>query len=725
MKKRIIVEKVVTLLLLCSIIVPTIDKGVQAENILEQAQKEYIVISKTESSYDEVSDRYTTDKSEYTEYMGDVNISVNTMTEKQAEKLENNSEVVSIEENIKLEGCGQQGIDPNEISADWNVKMINADINDYSALARKEAEKYKKRAEKSDNKVKIAIIDSGVDETGDIAVKERCNLVPEDAQISPCFEDNTGHGTAIAGIIGSVKDGNTKVEGINTNAEIYSIKVMDCDNTAPVSRIIEGIYRAIEYDVDIINMSFGTTYNSEALHKAVSDAYKEGILLVAAAGNRGCGDGKVEYPAAYDEVMAIGSVDAGAELAEGSSRGEAVDVLAPGELVRTLTCFGLETASSGTSMAAPHVSAMAAVLWERDRSKSADFIRDLIESSANKIQDSGTTYGIADLGYSQEVYDEYAKNYKEEMYEVEENNNEIKTDKEMERVTARWSQNNHEILVTNNKNGKLTGAEVKMIKAGIRYNDAVLSGSARNEDLVKYKRRIWHSLDNDTNYMAAINWVGRVIRNKDCSTNISFNKKDGNGKVIDGFKETPHIQALTKGINEISKNNVAETNIYGNKNSTEYKNLTFNIKMKRLLLLGMELHIITDAFAHKAHGIKPYLGGNSQSHWIKIKGKDENGINRTDNVNCYPSRYRAAGIVVKNVMNQCLQFDATGKVDMKNTKLIRCKQIVHNNTFMSASNSNPNDRFLLYKLYTYAMVNKNNDDTFNNYKTELSKRSYE
>ncbi len=718
-------KKMTALIMAVSMISCVCETGVKAKNVSEQITEEYIVISKSDSSYDKLNAEYASDTSEYTESMGDVNISVNTLTKEQAKKLENEKGVVSIEENFKLKGCGKKGIDPQKISADWNIKMINADTDNYPARVRKKVKKYESEEEKSGDKVKIAIIDSGVDETGDIQIKERCNLVPEDAQMSPCFDDNTSHGTAIAGIIGSVKDSDTNVGGIDTNAEIYSIKVMDCDNTAPVSRIIEGIYRAIEYDVDIINMSFGTTYNSEALHKAIKDAYKEGILLVAAAGNRGCKDGKVEYPAAYDEVMAVGSVDAGAKLAEDSSKGEGVDVLAPGELVRTLTNFGLETASSGTSIAAPHVSAMAAVLWERDRSRSADFIKGLIESSANKIRDDGTTYGIADLGYAQDIYDKYAENYEEGICEVEENDNEIIIDEAAARVAARWSQNNHEALVANNKNGKLTGAEVKMIKAGIRYNDAVLSGSATNEDPEKYRRRIWHSLGNDTNYMAAINWIGRVIRNKDCSTNISFNKKDANGVVIAGFKDNPHIQALEKGVKEISKSNVQRTGIYGNKDNSQYKNLNFNTKMKRLLLLGIELHIITDAFAHKAYGIKPYLNGREESHWSKVKGTDGNGIKKTDNVNCYPSRYRAAGIVVKNVMNQCLQFDTNGVVDMSNTKLIKCKQIVYNNTFRAESNSNFNDRFLLYRLYTYAKANIKNDETFKNYKEELSIRSYE
>lgn len=78
--------------------------------------------------------------------------------------------------------------------------------------------------------------------------------------------------------------------------------------------MVAAIDWAIEQDVDIINISFGTTVDSEEIHAAIRRAYDAGILIVAAAGNNGV----VEYPAAYDEVVAVGAVDAKGERTEGN-----------------------------------------------------------------------------------------------------------------------------------------------------------------------------------------------------------------------------------------------------------------------------------------------------------------------------------------------------------------------------------------------------------------------
>lgn len=96
-----------------------------------------------------------------------------------------------------------------------------------------------------------------------------------------------------------------------------------------------------------------------------------------------------------------------------------------------------------------------------------------------------------------------------------------------------------------------------------------------------------------------------------------------------------------------------------------------------------------------------------------------------DDITRYPSRYEAAGRVVRNVMNQCLVFDANNVVQMKDTKLILTKQILYKNPFSSLSNTNFNDRFLLYKLYTYASANSAYDNTFSTYSNAFVGVSYE
>lgn len=106
----------------------------------------------------------------------------------------------------------------------WNLKIIGADVEDNHSQAQ--------------GKVKIAIIDSGVDYLENIDVKERINLIP-DTEVSPLFEDYTGHGTAIASILASRYDNvYSSVKGVNPNVELYSARVLDENNQAPLSRVL-------------------------------------------------------------------------------------------------------------------------------------------------------------------------------------------------------------------------------------------------------------------------------------------------------------------------------------------------------------------------------------------------------------------------------------------------------------------------------------------------------
>ena len=82
------------------------------------------------------------------------------------------------------------------------------------------------------------------------------DLVPGYEECLPYYTDITGHGSAVAGIIAAEKNGKG-ITGINTNVELYSARVLDENNSAPTSRVIEAIYWAIDHNVNIINMSFG------------------------------------------------------------------------------------------------------------------------------------------------------------------------------------------------------------------------------------------------------------------------------------------------------------------------------------------------------------------------------------------------------------------------------------------------------------------------------------
>ncbi len=258
-----------------------------------------------------------------------------------------------------------------------------------------------------EQRVKVAIIDSGVDDTGDIDVYLRKNFIPGEDNISILYEDTSCHGTSVAGVIAAL-DNDEGITGINPHVLLYSARVLDADNRAPVSRIAEAIDWAIAQDVDIINLSFGTTADSPVLHAAVQRAYRAGILLIAAAGNRGV----VEYPAAYDEVIAVGAVDAHGDRSCGSAVGSALELVAPGEGIVSTGAFGGLCTAGGTSLAAPHVTGAASVLWQLDKSMPADFIRALLDFTANQYGSAAEYgFGLVDLNFALSQYDRFKEIY--------------------------------------------------------------------------------------------------------------------------------------------------------------------------------------------------------------------------------------------------------------------------------------------------------------------------
>lgn len=147
--------------------------------------------------------------------------------------------------------------------------------------------------------IKVAVIDSGIDTHDELNTKGWVDFSDTVHGYKPT--DNSGHGTAVAGVIAGRING-IGMEGIASEADIYSVKVLDMENTAPVSAVVKAIQWCIENEIDIINMSFGMDTDSVLLHGIVEQAYDKGILMIAAAGND---TETVQYPAAYPQVMAV------------------------------------------------------------------------------------------------------------------------------------------------------------------------------------------------------------------------------------------------------------------------------------------------------------------------------------------------------------------------------------------------------------------------------------
>lgn len=179
-------------------------------------------------------------------------------------------------------------------------------------------------------------------------------------------KDNDDHGTHVAGIIGAVANNNTGVAGIASeiNVKIIPLKVNGGkDSSGKVSSAIEAIKYADMMGADICNISWGFKRNAEPLKQVIKES---GMLFVAACGNsRGDDDINPIYPASYklDNVISVAYINSNGQLGNYSNYGaSAVDLAAPGEDILS-TVVGSYSTMTGTSMAAPHVTGVAAILY--------------------------------------------------------------------------------------------------------------------------------------------------------------------------------------------------------------------------------------------------------------------------------------------------------------------------------------------------------------------------
>lgn len=187
------------------------------------------------------------------------------------------------------------------------------------------------------------------------------------------FTDNNGHGTHVAGTIAADGSGGGLV-GVAPEAKLLICKVLNGDGSGSYESIIQGIEYAINWEgpegekVRIINMSLGGSVDDPILHEVIKKAVDHNILVVCAAGNSGDADEttfEYDYPASYNEVIEIGAVDYGGDLAYFSNNNTEIDCVAPGvDIISTYP--GSQYADlSGTSMASPHVAGALALLIQK------------------------------------------------------------------------------------------------------------------------------------------------------------------------------------------------------------------------------------------------------------------------------------------------------------------------------------------------------------------------
>lgn len=599
----------------------------------EGAVQEYVVMVENDNGYSKVETLSSKTEEVQSEETGDNHFVVAQLTEKEAVKLERDKDIAFVEENIILEGCDfedetfEDFFGPDVIFEDdaqmkqflkeiretenvsvpadeqWNIDVINANGGEY---------------EKVTDTVKVAVLDTGVTATEDIDVAGRVNLIPGEEDVNPLYEDVSGHGTSVASVIGAKNNG-IGVTGINPNAELYSVKVLDDEKKASLSRVIEGIYWCMDRDIDIINMSFGTGVESEILEQVIKEADEKGILMVAAAGNQGgaAGTSTVEYPAAYEEVIAVGAMNPQGKTSEISSVGKEVDLMAPGETVPAAGYYDEIIKTEGTSMAAPHVTGAASVLWAKDKSKSGRFIRELLKASARPMEDQTMQgSGLIDLNYALSIYDDFAAGYEEntlQEYPVKENTGEIPayTDEEVE---ASWHWGDHQSAVGGYD--QTSASALSVMKEGAKIPDIV--------SYLKYNKGTTDSFHGHYNYVANYIYVMRMARicfNSGMSEALSQAKYPCTD---DGEKQ------IYNGIVKLNKNW-----------SSVLSGYTVNDKNKARILVGIATHIAMDVYAHKAY-IK-----DANGDWMK----HISGDSKQDDTTYVPCRYTCAKKIAYDIVD--------------------------------------------------------------------------
>jgi subtilisin family serine protease len=213
------------------------------------------------------------------------------------------------------------------------------------------------------------------------------------------YNDGNGHGTHVAGTIAAIGNNNQGVVGVNPSGTLglHIVKVFnDSGSWAYGSDLIQAINQCKNAGATVISMSLGGGASSSAEQAAFDSAYASGILNVAAAGNDG--NSTMSYPASYSSVMSVAAVDSSGNVANFSQYNAQVEIAAPGVGVNSTYNNGGYKSLSGTSMAAPHVSGVAALVWGNNPNCTVQQIRNGLNSSAQDKGSSGRDnyygYGI-------------------------------------------------------------------------------------------------------------------------------------------------------------------------------------------------------------------------------------------------------------------------------------------------------------------------------------------
>jgi subtilisin len=256
--------------------------------------------------------------------------------------------------------------------------------------------------------VVVAVLDTGIDtDHPDLQanIVDCVTMVTRTKPDTKSCEDAHGHGTHVAGTVAA--NGGPKgngIYGVAPGASLMAIKVCDRKGWCYADDIATGIRYAADQGANIISMSFGGDDPDYEILQAIDYAIEKGLLAAAAAGNDGPELGSIDYPGGYVKVIAAGAIRSDESVPDWSSRGvndgdwvieeREVEFGSPGVYVESTYKDGCYAYMSGTSMAAPHLSGLAAKLWQGNAADTRSYLQSIARDIWYSGDDPATGFGL-------------------------------------------------------------------------------------------------------------------------------------------------------------------------------------------------------------------------------------------------------------------------------------------------------------------------------------------
>lgn len=286
-----------------------------------------------------------------------------------------------------------------EYSKQWNMRSINVE---------------QAWDETKGKDITVAVIDTGISPVQDLQntkLVEGYDFVNDQKEV----RDDNGHGTHVAGTIAQSTNNGFGVAGIAYESALMPLKVLSAEGGGTVADIAESIRFAADNGADVINMSLGGGGESNLMKDAIAYAHRKGVVVVAAAGN--AARNAAEYPARYPYVIGVSALDPSGNKAPYSNFGAGIDISAPGGLINGEDKLGgilqntinpqtgesVFEAYQGTSMAAPHVAGVAALVKAMGV-KDPDEVETVLKKSSLVVKDDTLNhYGAGKLNAAEAV----------------------------------------------------------------------------------------------------------------------------------------------------------------------------------------------------------------------------------------------------------------------------------------------------------------------------------